>query len=127
MTAGGNIVSGLSVEMTVVALCVLGVAVPSLAQTDVPFSAIRLRKPQTDSAKVWKATLAQFSRYRAGVDEVWFSTGICFPKMEEHRANAKRLAEASDEVRAIGILLQTPVPHQCELYQAAAWKVLIGM
>ena len=115
MTAGGNIVSGLSVEMTVVALCVLGVAVPSLAQTDVPFSAIRLRKPQTDSAKVWKATLAQFSRYRAGVDEVWFSTGICFPKMEEHRANAKRLAAASDEVRAIGILpslqIQATIGH----------------
>lgn len=69
----------------------------------VPFSAIRLRKPQTDSAKVWQATLAQFAKYRAGVDEVWFSTGISFPKMDEHRANAARLARASEELRSLGI------------------------
>ena len=68
-----------------------------------PFSAIRLRKPQTDSPKVWQATVEQFRKYRAGVDEVWFSTGICFPKMEEHFANAARLAKASDELRGLGI------------------------
>ena len=71
---------------------------------DVPFSAIRLRKPQTDRTDVWKATLAEFAKYREGVDEVWFSTGICYPKMEEHRAAAKRLASAADELRAIDIL-----------------------
>ena len=71
---------------------------------DVPFSAIRLRKPQTDRTDVWKATLAEFAKYREGVDEVWFSTGICFPKMDEHRAAARRLAAAADELRAIGIL-----------------------
>ena len=68
-----------------------------------PFSAIRLRKPQTDSPKVWQATVEQFRKYRAGVDEVWFSTGICFPKMEEHFANAARLARASEELRRLGI------------------------
>ena len=69
----------------------------------VPFSAIRLRKPQTDSDKVWRATCEQFRKYRAGVDEVWFSTGISFPKMSEHRANAARLARASADLRALGI------------------------
>ena len=68
-----------------------------------PFSAIRLRKPQTDSPKVWQATVEQFRKYRAGVDEVWFSTGICFPKMDEHLANAARLAKASEDVRRLGI------------------------
>ena len=68
-----------------------------------PFSAIRLRKPQTDSPKVWRATVEQFRKYRAGVDEVWFSTGICFPEMKEHFANAARLASASDELRRLGI------------------------
>lgn len=81
----------------------------------VPFSAIRLRKPHTDSAKVWRATLAQFAKYRAGVDEVWFSTGISFPRMEEHRANAARLAAASAELRKIGILpslqIQSTIGH----------------
>ena len=37
---------------------------------DVPFSAIRLRKAQTDRPEVWKATLAEFAKYREGVDEV---------------------------------------------------------
>ena len=71
--------------------------------SDIPFSAIRLRKPQTDSRELWKATLEQFRKHRAGVDDVWFSTGICFPGMSEHRANAARLAEAADDLRAIGI------------------------
>ena len=70
---------------------------------DIPFSAIRLRKPQVDSPEVWKATLEQFRKHRAGVDDVWFSTGICFPDMAEHRANAVRLANAAEELRAIGI------------------------
>ena len=71
---------------------------------DVPFSAIRLRKPQTDSHAVWKATLEQFRKYRAGVDDVWFSTGINYPSMKEHRANAARLVKASGELRAIGTI-----------------------
>ncbi len=72
-------------------------------KSSVPFSAIRLRKAHTDSMDVWKATLAQFAKYRAGVDDVWFSTGICFPKMEEHYAAAKRLAIASEDLRKLGI------------------------
>ena len=73
------------------------------ADDSIPFSAIRLRKPHTDRIEVWKATLNQFAQHRAGVDEVWFSTGICFPKMEEHRASAKRLADAAEGLRKIGI------------------------
>ncbi len=83
-------------------VAVLGVVGSLMAET-IPFSAIRLRKPQTDRPEVWKATLEQFAKYRAGVDEVWFSTGICFPKMEEHRAAAKRLAAAAEDLRKLGI------------------------
>ena len=36
-------------------------AISAGADGGVPFSAIRLRKPQTDSAKVWQATRAQFA------------------------------------------------------------------
>ena len=87
-----------------IALAVLFGALSVLpVDAGVPFSAIRLRKPQTDSPAVWKSTLEQFRKYRAGVDDVWFSTGICYPAMKEHRANAARLAKASDELRAIGI------------------------
>lgn len=82
---------------------------------NIPFSAIRLRKPHTDNVAVWKGTLEQFAKHRAGVDEVWFSTGICFPKMDEHRASAKRLAAAAEDLRKIGILpslqIQSTIGH----------------
>ena len=100
------------------ALCAVAVAVAVAAVADngeVPFSAIRLRKPQTDSPEVWTATLEQFAKHRAGVDEVWFSTGICFPKMDEHRAAAKRLAAAAEDLRKLGILpslqIQATIGH----------------
>jgi len=100
------------------ALCAVAVVVAVAAVADngeVPFSAIRLRKPQTDRPEVWKATLEQFAKHRAGVDEVWFSTGICFPKMDEHRAAAKRLAAAAEDLRKLGILpslqIQATIGH----------------
>ena len=55
--------------------CLAGIAAiasvaASAAGGDVPFSAIRLRKPQTDSASVWQATLAQFAKHRANAADV---------------------------------------------------------
>ena len=98
------------------ALCAIAAGMAVAAAGDgIPFSAIRLRKPQTDRPEVWKATLEQFAKHRAGVDEVWFSTGICFPKMEEHRAAAKRLAAAAEDLRKLGILpslqIQATIGH----------------
>ena len=97
-------------------LCAIAAGMAVAAAGDgIPFSAIRLRKPQTDRPEVWKATLEQFAKHRAGVDEVWFSTGICFPKMEEHRAAAKRLAAAAEDLRKLGILpslqIQATIGH----------------
>ena len=85
-------------------LATLAIASVGVAYGDaIPFSAIRLRKPHTDREEVWNGLREQFAKYRAGVDEVWFSTGISFPKMEEHRAAAQRLAKAADDLRKIGI------------------------
>ena len=93
----------------------LTVSAADKRDTDMPFCAIRLRKPQTDSAEVWKRTLAQFAKHRGAVDEVWFSTGICFPKMDEHRANAMRLAAAAENLRKLGVLpslqVQSTIGH----------------
>ena len=72
-------------------------------RSDIPFSAIRLRKQQTDSPAVWKATLAQFAKYRDAVDEVWFSSFITTPKMDAHRVHAARLAAAAEDVRRLGV------------------------
>jgi len=97
------------------ALSVLPFALSCVAGDAIPFSAIRLRKPHTDRKEVWDGLVAQFAKHRAGVDEVWFSTGISFPKMEEHRAAAVRLAKASDDLRRIGILpslqIQATIGH----------------
>jgi len=71
---------------------------------EIPFSAMRLRKPHTDRPEVWRGLVDAFAKHRAGVDEVWFSTGICFPKMDGHRASAKRLAACAEDLRKLGIL-----------------------
>ena len=97
-------------------LASLAIASVGVAYGDaIPFSAIRLRKPHTDRAEVWNGLREQFAKYRVGVDEVWFSTGISFPKMEEHRAAAQRLAKAADDLRKIGILpslqIQATIGH----------------
>ena len=97
-------------------LASLAIASVGVAYGDaIPFSAIRLRKPHTDREEVWNGLREQFAKHRAGVDEVWFSTGISFPKMEEHRAAAQRLAKAADDLRKIGILpslqIQATIGH----------------
>jgi len=97
-------------------LASLAIASVGVAYGDaIPFSAIRLRKPHTDREEVWAGLREQFAKHRAGVDEVWFSTGISFPKMEEHRAAAQRLAKAADDLRRIGILpslqIQATIGH----------------
>jgi len=98
-----------------VAACAATAVAAAAAADGIPFSAIRLRKPQTDRPEVWAATFEQFAKYRAGVDEVWFSTGISFPKMDEHRAAAARLAKAAGQLRRIGILpslqIQATIGH----------------
>ena len=97
-------------------LASLAIASVGVAYGDaIPFSAIRLRKPHTDREEVWNGLREQFAKHRAGVDEVWFSTGISFPKMEEHRTAAQRLAKAADDLRKIGILpslqIQATIGH----------------
>ena len=96
-------------------LFVLSFSLFCVAGDAVPFSAIRLRKPHTDREEVWNGLLAQFEKHRAGVDEVWFSSGISFPKMDEHRAAAARLARDAEQLRKIGILpslqIQATIGH----------------
>ena len=111
--------SGLAASAAEMKLClaflVLPFALSCAAGDAVPFSAIRLRKPHTDREEVWSGLLAQFEKHRAGVDEVWFSTGICFPKMDEHRAAAARLAKDAEQLRKIDILpslqIQATIGH----------------
>ena len=116
------------------AACLLSMSCAA-AVHDIPFSAIRLRKPQTDNAEIWKRTFAQFVKYRDAVDDVWFSTGICFPPMAEHRAAAKRLAAAAEDLRGAGILpslqIQATIGHGDSLVHYAdnrglAWQTYVA-
>jgi len=65
---------------------------------------IRLRGPHTADDAQWEKTFKILRENRAACDEVWFSTGIGFPKMEWHTAHVKRLARYAEQLRAVGIV-----------------------
>ena len=69
-----------------------------------PLMMIRLRGPHTASDAQWAKTFKALTENRGACDEVWFSTGIGFPKMSWHEAHVKRLARYADHLRAAGIV-----------------------
>jgi len=69
-----------------------------------PLFQIRLRAPHTASDAQWAATFRALSGNRGACDEVWFSTGITFPRMEWHREHAARLARYAEDLRRAGIV-----------------------
>lgn len=100
---------------------VLAVALSALndeckAESAPPLMMIRLRGPHTADDVQWAKTFKALSENRAACDEVWFSTGIGFPKMEWHEAHVKRLAKYADQLRSVGIIpslqFQATLGHQ---------------
>ena len=69
-----------------------------------PLMMIRLRGPHTADDAQWAKTFKALSENRAACDEVWFSTGIGFPKMAWHEEHVKRLARYAEQLRGIGIV-----------------------
>ena len=65
---------------------------------------IRLRGPHTADDAQWAKTFKALSENRAACDEVWFSTGIGFPKMAWHEEHVKRLARYAEQLRHAGIV-----------------------
>ena len=86
------------------------------AESAPPLMMIRLRGPHTADDVQWAKTFKALSENRAACDEVWFSTGIGFPKMEWHEAHVKRLAKHADQLRSVGIIpslqFQATLGHQ---------------
>ena len=96
-----------SVQRVPLARAVLFVltALPSLVfAEDVPLMMMRLRGPHTASDAQWAKTFKVLKDNRPACDEVWFSTGIGFPKMEWHEAHVKRLARYAEQLRGVGIV-----------------------
>ena len=84
-----------------VAMCTAAMAASA---EEPPLMMIRLRGPHTASDAQWAKTFKALRDNRGACDEVWFSTGIGFPKMEWHESHVKRLVRYADQLRGIGIV-----------------------
>ncbi len=94
---------------------VLVVALPVFAADgEVPFSALRFGYRCTQPDK-WPAMRLVIEKNRAAFDEVWFSTGVSFPKMAWHAEHARQCAVAAADLRRLGIVpsieIQTIIGH----------------
>ena len=85
-------------------LCAAFVAGTAAHAAEPPLMMVRLRGPHTADDAQWAKTFMALKENRAACDEVWFSTGIGFPKMEWHEAHVKRLARYADQLRGVGIV-----------------------
>ena len=81
----------------------LSMAMVGLA-AEPPLIMMRLRGPHTADDAQWAKTFKALNDNRAACDEVWFSTGIGFPKMGWHEAHVKRLKRYAEQLRAVGIV-----------------------
>ena len=68
-----------------------------------PLMMMRLRAPHTANDTQWAKTFGILSENRGACDEVWFSTGVGFPKMAWHEAHVKRLVRYAEQLRSVGI------------------------
>ena len=84
-------------------MCAVSALVMSAA-ADESLMLMRLRGPHTADDAQWAKTFKILKANRGACDEVWFSTGIGFPKMEWHERHVARLARYADELRGAGIV-----------------------
>ena len=90
--------------MAVFTACVAVCAVSMAASAEPPLMMMRLRGPHTADDTQWAKTFKALSDNRAACDEVWFSTGVGFPKMEWREAHVKRLVRYAEQLRTVGIV-----------------------
>lgn len=63
-----------------------------------PFCALRFGFRFTQPDK-WPEMREALSRNREAFDEVWFSTGVSFPKLTWHEEHARQCAIAAEDLR----------------------------
>ena len=84
------------------------------AKAEEPFCALRVGW-NTAEPKFWPQMREALAKNAKAYDEVWFSTGITFPKMEWHERYAEYCKAAAADLRRIGIEpsveLQTVIGH----------------
>ena len=93
---------------------ILAATTQGAAADAVPFCALRFGYRFTQPDK-WPGMRAALERNRAAFDEVWFSTGVCFPPLAWHEEHARQCATAAADLRKLGIVpsieIQTIVGH----------------
>ncbi|MBQ3749215.1 MAG: hypothetical protein II863_17545 [Kiritimatiellae bacterium] len=72
------------------------------AADDLPLYSIRFASEQTRT-NVWPQTMEVFRRHPRVMDEVWFSTGVCYPAMDWHLRNAAEQTAAAADMRRLGV------------------------
>ena len=88
-------------KLPIVFMCL---ALVADAGADESLMLVRLRGPHTADDAQWAKTFKALAANRAACDEVWFSTGIGFPKMGWHKEQAARLARYAAQLRGAGIV-----------------------
>ena len=79
-----------------------------------PLMVIRLRAGH-EAPEIWQELFEELKKNRNICDEVWFSTGIAIPKIDEHRKKSAIFARYAEQLRAIGIIpslqIQATIGH----------------
>lgn len=89
-----------------------------------------------EKPEIWTRLFQEFKRNRACCDEVWFSTGVGIPVLEEHRRRSELIARYAEELRSIGIIpslqVQATIGHRDSVCEAAGmdaktWGSYVGI
>ena len=91
-----------------------GLVAQTAVADEAPFCALRFGYRFTHPDK-WPEMRAALASNRAAFDDVWFSTGVSFPKLAWHEEHARQCAAAADDLRRLGIVpsieIQTIIGH----------------
>ena len=103
-----------------VACCIaVAVCMSTAAMADESLMLMRLRASHTADDAQWAKTFKALADNRGVCDEVWFSTGIGFPKMDWHKEHVARLSRYAEQLRGAGIVpslqLQATLGHSDEI------------
>ena len=89
-----------------------------------------------ENPEIWERLYPQLLAYKACCDEVWFSSGIGFPVLEEHKAKSRNMSKCAEDLRKIGIIpslqLQTTIGHSDRIIASAGaegktWGSYVGV
>ena len=110
------------------------IASAAAISAEVPFNALRFGYCYTQPDN-WSEMREALKKNIGAFDEVWFSTGINFPKLSWHERHAQECAAAAADLRSLGIVpsieIQTIIGHTDDLLGAGDcsgqdWDTWVG-